>query len=211
MNEKDMTNQTPEQDINVSHRHLGEQIFTILMSLSLVALIVFYVSLPVRLNTYETDSNSEELAPEVTETPEPTVDPSKEDVTPEVETPEVTTDEAKPETETPAPTPEETKPETETPAPTPEEPVTEPEPEAPKETTADGKPLDPAKSYAKITYDGLNIREGATVNTDVVGKADLNAIYELVDVMSELEWAKIIFDGKEAYAHVDFIEIIEAE
>ena len=211
MNEKDMTNQTSEQDIKISHRHLGEQIFTILMSLSLVTLIVFYVSLPVRLNTYEADANSEVVEPNVTETP----DSSKEEATTETETPVAPKEDPKPETETPAPTPEEPvtapKPEAETPAPTPEEPVTEPEPEAPKETTADGKPLDPAKSYVKITYDGLNIREGATVNTDVVGKADLNAIYELVEVLSGIEWAKIIFDGKEAYAHIDFIEIIEAE
>ncbi len=189
------------------HKNKGETIFTIFMSVMLVGIVIFYSSLPLQAAAYHMNLNTQLVDPQSV------VDDLK---TPTTDTDELIDEEASPETEdnndsdaTPetddktdqdASTEDDDKTDQDASTEDDEEAETKPETE---------KPTGGVKQYAKITYDGLNVRAGSTVNTETVGKAYVDEEYELLQLMSEIKWAKIMYKGEEAFVHTDFIDIIK--
>lgn len=84
------------------------------------------------------------------------------------------------------------------PAPAPEpEPV--PEPEAPKIL------------HGCITaQSGLKIREGASVNTELIGTAPYMAYIELVERSSDGKWWKTMYEGSYGYMYAKYIRVVDS-
>ncbi len=201
------------------HKNKGETIFTIFMSVMLVGIVIFYSSLPLQAAAYHMNLNTQLVDPQsvVDDLKTPTTDTDElidEEASPETEdnndseaTPE-TDDKTDQDTSTEdddkadqdASSEDDDKADQDASSEDDEEAETKPETE---------KPTGGVKQYAKITYDGLNVRAGSTVNTETVGKAYVGEEYELLQLMSEIKWAKIMYKGEEAFVHTDFIDIIK--
>lgn len=54
----------------------------------------------------------------------------------------------------------------------------------------------------------VNVRSGASVSADVLGKAKLGDTYEVVSSGSAGEWQKIKYNGKDGYVSTDFVRLV---
>ncbi|MGL4336839.1 MAG: SH3 domain-containing protein [Turicibacter sp.] len=179
---------------DVPHSNFGEKIFTTVMSVALVAIIIFYVSLPIKALVYDRDKETQtEL---VDDTKPPLTD---ENVETPVEPPVV--EEVTP-VEPPVEEPVKEEEEVIVPPVVEEEIKDEPIIETPVEEDKQGK-------FAIVQREGLNVRTDTTSNSDAIGQASLGMELPILETYTEYTWVKVDFNGKEGFVHTDFIEIVE--
>ncbi|HAX73880.1 MAG TPA: hypothetical protein DCY20_10195 [Firmicutes bacterium] len=178
------TNDTNHNDVDISSRGGGEKFFSIIMSVILLGIVVFYISLPIKALTYNdnkqpsTDQNNDLIVDSGAESDTDTQEPTQDEEETQVDDSEDTTTE------------EETVPEEE------------------EETNDSTNSEQEYAKYALITYDGLNVRTDTTSNSEAIGKAPLNAKLPVLEEYTEYTWVKVLFNGQEGFVHTDFVEYV---